>query len=218
MSANDITGRPWSQLPQETSKAYRAFTVYLELGVDRSIVKAAEKSGASKGNKGGHWERWSSQNHWVERARAYDSDLLAEQINGRKLQQETTRQIAVDEAPAMLEEMRDISQGRMLPGHQKPKTNRDGKPIMVRAPCLPGEDPPVDDNGDPLMVPVVEELVAPQIRLKALTDLLAIGGIMAPVRQEITGADGTPLGLEAAVASFDPEVLAAIIAALELDL
>lgn len=217
MTGEDITGRPWAQLPKETGKAYAAFVAYLELGTGRSIAAAAESRGTKRTNIA-HWQRWSSRYHWVERARAFDSDQLQDRIAGRKLTQETGRQLAIDDAQDMLRELRDLSRGHMAPGQHKVKTNRDGKPIMVQLRGADGEPVLDPDTGEPVNVPVVEELVGPKVRAKILIDLLGIGGVMAPIRVEATGADGTPLGLEAAVASWDPEVLAAMIAALGLDL
>lgn len=66
----------WERLPGESSKAYEAFCIYRDLGVDRSIEKTA-KSRLKPGSYS--WLRnWSSKYNWVERARAYDDYLERE--------------------------------------------------------------------------------------------------------------------------------------------
>ena len=66
----------WERLPGESSKAYEAFCIYRDLGVDRSIEKTA-KSRLKPGSFS--WLRnWSSKYNWVERARAYDDYLERE--------------------------------------------------------------------------------------------------------------------------------------------
>jgi hypothetical protein len=61
----------WDRQPGESSKSYAAFSTYLDLGPNRSIVKAIKSSGRSPGNLR-QWELWSSQYQWVNRAAAYD--------------------------------------------------------------------------------------------------------------------------------------------------
>src|SRR4051812_8473588 len=66
----------WERRPGETSRAYAAFTVYRDMGIARSLKKAAEifYQGATKA-KVGQFETWSRQNLWVPRAEAYDLHL-----------------------------------------------------------------------------------------------------------------------------------------------
>lgn len=61
--------KPWSRQRGETSKAYEAFTTYLELGSQRTTRRVAEELSKSETIIKG----WSSQHGWVERARAWDS-------------------------------------------------------------------------------------------------------------------------------------------------
>jgi len=66
----------WERVPGESSKAYEAFCIYRDLGVDRSIEKTA-KNRLKPGSYS--WLRnWSSKYNWVERARAYDDYLERE--------------------------------------------------------------------------------------------------------------------------------------------
>ncbi len=68
--ASVITPKPWERQPGETTKAFEAFCIYRDLGVDRSLAKVAEqlkKSGTLMG-------RWSGTYDWVNRAAAWDNE------------------------------------------------------------------------------------------------------------------------------------------------
>ena len=60
----------WERQPKEGQKAYEAFLVYLHMGEDRTLRKAAEK--LSKGES--LLRHWSSEWNWKERIRAWDND------------------------------------------------------------------------------------------------------------------------------------------------
>ena len=62
--------RPYDRLPGETAKAYHAFTLYRDMGVERtldSVGKTLQKSVTFLG-------RWSSKYEWRDRAEAWDID------------------------------------------------------------------------------------------------------------------------------------------------
>lgn len=61
---------PWERLESESSKAYEAFCIYRDLGINRSIAKVVQILGKSKALL----EGWSSKHDWVERAAAWDSE------------------------------------------------------------------------------------------------------------------------------------------------
>lgn len=71
---------PWLRRPDESAKAFAAFTVYLNLGVGRTLDKVGErvhprKPGPHASRKRaatGKIQDWSSQFSWVARAAAYD--------------------------------------------------------------------------------------------------------------------------------------------------
>ncbi len=208
MDPKSVKGRPWAKQPNETVKAYDAFVTYLELGKDRSIVKALKASGKPAGSLR-WWEEWSSTNRWVKRADEYDSDHLEDKIRGRAAQREKVRQPTIDDAPDMLLELRELSQGYVRPGKTaKVKTGRDGKPVKVLVP-----DP--HNEGEFMEVGVLEDAVNPKVRAQILETLLGMGGIMKPIRTELAGPDGKELGgqIRDGLRNIDPTVLAIVAAA-----
>lgn len=62
--------KPWERQPGESAKAYEAFSLYRDMGVDRSLSKVGKALGKSKTMM----DKWSSPNafNWVERAKAWD--------------------------------------------------------------------------------------------------------------------------------------------------
>jgi hypothetical protein len=68
----------------ESSRAFRAFVIYRDLGPLRSIDAVAANNAVApvatdkakrKRRASGVYNRWSSKHHWVERAAAYDMHL-----------------------------------------------------------------------------------------------------------------------------------------------
>jgi hypothetical protein len=70
----------WERREDETPKAYKAFTHYLHLDVDRSLVKVSEiiYGGKSTVNVR-QLERWSVKHDWVKRAQAWDDHQRAKE-------------------------------------------------------------------------------------------------------------------------------------------
>lgn len=101
----------WDRQEGESSKAFAAFVAYLDLGPDRSIVKAIDSHlGQDRGKTGAKsriswWERWSSQFRWVARAEAFDEHELQEKIATRATVRERLRQRAIDNADMALGEL-----------------------------------------------------------------------------------------------------------------
>lgn len=62
---------PWEQQPGESAKAFEAFAIYRDMGVERSVRKVTQRLNKSLTLIG----KWSSRYNWPERARAYDRDL-----------------------------------------------------------------------------------------------------------------------------------------------
>lgn len=61
---------PWERQPKEGPKPYEAFTIYRDMGKERTLPKVAEKLGKSLGLI----SRWSSEHGWVERVNAWDDE------------------------------------------------------------------------------------------------------------------------------------------------
>lgn len=81
----------WERLDDETTKQYEAFCAYRDMGQDRSIRAVAEKFSKSEQLL----RRWSSKNHWVDRATAWDDE-----------QDRIEREIAQKEQAKAIREMR----------------------------------------------------------------------------------------------------------------
>lgn len=61
---------PWERQEGESTKAYEAFCIYRDLGINRSIAKVGKVLGKSQALL----EGWSSKHGWVERAAQWDSE------------------------------------------------------------------------------------------------------------------------------------------------
>lgn len=108
------TDHPWDKLPDESDTAYHRFSIYLELGTDRSISKVRKKTGKSQGYDR-HLYRWSSAYNWVERASAYDQYMIKQSLEnkGERLKHGQARLIKMmDKALDELDEV--LSMGNVL--------------------------------------------------------------------------------------------------------
>ena len=65
------TDKPWERQPGESEKAYEAFALYRDLGLNRSNHEVCSKLSKSRQLI----SRWKANYHWDERVRAYDNDL-----------------------------------------------------------------------------------------------------------------------------------------------
>ena len=74
---------PWERWPDETDTAYHRFTVYLELGGDRSLRATREKLGKTSGYER-QLQTWSSKYGWVDRARKYDQHIIGKALKDRE--------------------------------------------------------------------------------------------------------------------------------------
>jgi hypothetical protein len=73
LAAVDV--EPWERQPLETQSQWDAFLVYRELGTNRSVSAAFRARSGRKGVAPGRWRAWAQENHWVERAAAWDREL-----------------------------------------------------------------------------------------------------------------------------------------------
>lgn len=63
--------KPWERQKGESAQAFEAFSIYLEMGTERSLRAVGQKLGKSRALI----ERWSSTHEWVKRAETYDAEL-----------------------------------------------------------------------------------------------------------------------------------------------
>jgi hypothetical protein len=68
---------PWVQQPGESGAAFRAFSVYRDMGPCRTVVEAYRqtKGKPSARQAAGTWNAWAARWRWAERARTYDAHL-----------------------------------------------------------------------------------------------------------------------------------------------
>jgi hypothetical protein len=83
-----VSGDPWERRPNETSRAYEAFCVYLAQPTSkrnyRAVAQELNKSASLIG-------RWGSQHDWPDRVAAWDADQQRVWLEG---QREARRQAA----------------------------------------------------------------------------------------------------------------------------
>ncbi len=89
MNPNDT--KLFEQQAKETTKAFEAFTIYLNLGPARSLAAVGRKVGKSKALM----ERWSKRHNWVVRVEAYVQHMAAMK---QKLKEEFLHELALAEA------------------------------------------------------------------------------------------------------------------------
>lgn len=71
---NRKTEQPWERQKGESAQAFEAFSLYLDLGTERSIRAVTQELHKSYTIIA----RWSRTNNWVERCRAWDNHLQRE--------------------------------------------------------------------------------------------------------------------------------------------
>lgn len=63
-----MAAKPYDRLPEESNPAYEAFAIYRDMGTGRSTDAVVQRTGKNRALI----HRWSSENSWVARVRAYD--------------------------------------------------------------------------------------------------------------------------------------------------
>ena len=101
--AKGNTPEPWERRENESTKAYEAFTIYRDMGRERSLSKVAEKLQKSETLMG----RWSRTYDWVNRAAKWDDE-----------QERVEREIAQKEQVKAIKDMRkrhaDLGQAMLI--------------------------------------------------------------------------------------------------------
>jgi len=77
----------WERHPGETSKAYAAFCIYRDMGVERSYRKVLQVMDRTIGTI----QEWTTKWQWVDRAAAYDDHL--DRIKRKKAEQAIEKMI-----------------------------------------------------------------------------------------------------------------------------
>lgn len=102
------TEKPWERQTGESEKAFEAFSVYRDLGQDRTVsavVKRLEKSRNLI-------DRWKNRWNWFERARLYDNELekqaMAKAVKEHKAMSERHIKIAMQMQKKALEALQLI--------------------------------------------------------------------------------------------------------------
>lgn len=110
-----MTIKPWERQRGESQKAFEAFTVYRDMGAERSLMKVVQKLNKSLQLLG----RWSSKWNWVERVRLYDAELdrqyrLEQEEERRKMAERHAKQAMMFQNK-ILERLRTIDPNRLSP-------------------------------------------------------------------------------------------------------
>lgn len=133
---------------QETPRASTAFAEYCALGPARSLRKLATVWGKN-GAYVGQLERWSSQYKWVERAKQYDAERIAERVAKKQVDREQMEDRHAKEAKEEQSWARKILQegkdrGRIsLAAVQLLKNSRDDE----RKALIEEETPKIEQGG-----------------------------------------------------------------------
>ena len=93
------TPEPWERQEGEGTKAYEAFSIYREMGTQRSLSKVAEKLQKSETLMG----RWSSNYKWGERAAKWDDE-----------QDRIARQAQIEEIKKMRKRHADLANAMLI--------------------------------------------------------------------------------------------------------
>lgn len=101
------TDTPWDQYTDETDKAYHRFSVYLELGAERSLDKTRQELGKSSGYIR-QLETWCSKYDWVERAAAFDRHVIRTSLKNKEDIMDEMTGMVLDKAKNLLSEMIDM--------------------------------------------------------------------------------------------------------------
>ena len=162
---------PFEQLPKESAKAFAAFSIYLNLGSERSLAVVGQKLGKSVGLM----ERWSRRFDWSGRVQAHAAHLAA-------VEREATEAVARGKSAEWLTRQQMLRE-REWEMHEKciAAVERGLKAYMEREKVYAN----LSD-------------IARILELASRLGRLACG--MATDKTEITGEDGGPIRVELSAA------------------
>lgn len=84
MSEDLVPIQPWDRQPKEGVKAFEAFVLFRDLGVDRGITRVASELGKSRQLI----DKWAHDHFWNERVYQYDIELDRRRRARREQEQE----------------------------------------------------------------------------------------------------------------------------------
>ncbi|MEQ9263999.1 MAG: hypothetical protein RLN81_02170 [Balneolaceae bacterium] len=102
--------RPWAHLSQESDLAFKAFTIYRDLGGNRSLTKTAKELGKKK-HYTSQLEKWSKKYEWVRRTLLYDEYLDFQKLELANERLIEIHNFALNKSKQVIEELVEISCG-----------------------------------------------------------------------------------------------------------
>lgn len=181
----------WEKQPRETARAYFHFSVYLELGPDRTLRKVLAE--VKKPDRYlSNLKQWSARWKWVTRAAAFDQHEIRERMKRRTMVRELAIQILVENAQGASHTIVGLMAGDVPTGSTEAVLDRHG-------------DPALDADGEQIR----RLLVAPSTRLEAAKRIHESIGIVPPKRVELSGPDGDAIRMaQEAAEGLDDDTLA----------
>ena len=145
---------PWERLEGEGVKAYEAFSVYLELGEERSIRAVAKQLNKSTTLIG----RWSRTYQWVERTAAYDVDIQrkahAQAVKKRRKMADRHISIALKLQEKALQALKDMDPKNLVAFiREATKLERENR-MELEADTAPGK---ANEQADSSLAAVISE-------------------------------------------------------------
>ena len=140
-------GKPWAKRSGETSRAFRAFLAYLELGPERSYVgvaRALEHPDSYKHQVG----RWRTKYNWEERIASYEAEILERSIGDRAGALQKARQVLVDGAEKAAQNLVDIAEGVLPEKHAATQVQACLHVLELAGITKPKRLELIDDRGD----------------------------------------------------------------------
>ena len=104
---------PWERLPDEPSKAYHAFCLYLRDGYWRSLRKVADVLGKGISYES-QLEKWSAKFNWFDRAQAFDTYVDTMQMRQYLAEQQAAFGRHIEHASQLEEKVFDELMSRDL--------------------------------------------------------------------------------------------------------
>ena len=94
----------WHKQPEETAKAYKAFSVYRDMPVLKRTIDKAYRLHTNSTKMSTHWRHWSRKYDWISRTAdydAYNSDCNSKAIQAARLENKVERITKLSELLAL---------------------------------------------------------------------------------------------------------------------